>query len=214
MPIKKFTVVKTITKNVRSSYFTMYPDGTKDCESVPLVVYLHPAGIRESRFVPFYSKLREDGKKFVCLSHSSGPDIHNPDSVKVAIDAVCENHPNIDRNRIYIAGFSMGARGAWDFAFEYPHVPAAMIVVSGFGSYLRAHRILDLPVSIVHGKRDFVVPFEESEKMYSALQDAQCTRDVHLYSLDCGHEAGEVIGHDRLWSWIWTKTKAPVVQKV
>ena len=132
--------------------------------------------------------------------------VWEPDSVKALIDGICERH-KVDLNRIYLTGYSMGGRGTWDTALEYPDTFAAVLPLCGFSCYLRAKRMKNVPAWAIHGDKDFVVPVEESKKMISALKWEGCP-DARLTVIENeGHGVSWVYRHEQVWDWLFSKTK-------
>ena len=108
-----------------------------------------------------------------------------------ALDAV-EKEFSIDRDRVSITGISMGGAGVWILAAEHPHRwsaaapicgwvvrPAALTSIpdnklpwlgEGEGRPRQvAGRLEAVPVWILHGSADTVVPVSESRRMASLL---------------------------------------------
>lgn len=110
-----------------------------------------------------------------------------PAKIAMAALAQAEREFGTDPNRVYLAGLSMGGNGTWRLAYENPDRFAAIVPVCGFAGTFRglppiaagpdpyaalATRIAHLPVWIVHGDADVVVPVDESRKMAAALKAA------------------------------------------
>jgi len=79
---------------------------------------------------------------------------------------------NIDTNRIYIMGLSMGGFGTYDAIERYPHLFAAAVPVCGGGDISKAASIAHLPMWIFHGSEDFAVNAKFSFNMFDALTKA------------------------------------------
>lgn len=185
---------KTITKNISFEYRSY---GIKDPKY--LMCFLHPAGVDSSALEHIYKNLLEKNQEkygfelimpFVCN------DIFNPDSVKLAIEDRLDiiGQPSLP---VIVCGYSMGARGTWDFAFSYPKVAKAIIPVAGYGCYLRSQLICDLPALIIHGSLDNVIPISESKKMHST------TKLSDLWIFETDHTGiSEVFCYDELYQWI------------
>lgn len=75
----------------------------------------------------------------------------------------------IDRERIYITGYSMGGFGAWDAAQRWPDFFAAIVPVCGGGDELSAERIIHTPLWAFHGARDTIVNVTRSRRMIDAI---------------------------------------------
>lgn len=110
-----------------------------------------------------------------------------------------------DPKRVYAVGLSMGGHGTWALAHDDPGRFAAIVVVCGFVGPLHgfpgimpagqpdpdaalAHSIAALPVWIVHGDADPVVPVNDSRQMAAELK--ALGGDVHYKELPgVGHNA-------------------------
>ena len=73
---------------------------------------------------------------------------------------------NVDPDRIYLTGHSMGGYGTWSVAMSHPDVFAALAPISG-GSNTPAgmSKIAHIPQLVVHGDTDPTVPVERSRVM-------------------------------------------------
>jgi len=111
-----------------------------------------------------------------------------PARVAMAALAQAEREFRTDPDRVYLVGLSMGGNGVWRLAYEQPDRFAAVVPVCAFSGPFRglppitgagpdpyaalAARIARLPVWIVHGDADSVVPVDESRRMAAALTAA------------------------------------------
>ncbi len=78
----------------------------------------------------------------------------------------------VDKNRVYIAGLSMGGYGTWDALARRPELFAAAIPICGGGSVETVAAFKDIPLWCFHGGADNVVNVEMSRKMIAALKAA------------------------------------------
>jgi len=76
---------------------------------------------------------------------------------------------NIDINRQYVTGLSMGGYGTWDMVARYPDRFAAAIPMSASGDTLKANQFEYLPIWNFHGAMDDVVPVKGSREMNQAM---------------------------------------------
>ncbi len=107
------------------------------------------------------------------------------DAAMAALDQTCKEF-NTDARRIYLTGLSMGGHGSWMLAYRHVDRFAAAIVVCGFVGdrpnrastvpagdgtphQRMAARVKSLPIWIVHGEADSLVPVSESRLMHEAL---------------------------------------------
>lgn len=88
---------------------------------------------------------------------------------------------DVDPDRLYITGLSMGGHGTWDFVSRLPHRFAAAVPMSGRADPTQAEHILHLPIWAFHGETDTVVEPAGSRRIVQAMEDLG--RDV-LYT-DC-----------------------------
>ncbi|UCF61942.1 MAG: prolyl oligopeptidase family serine peptidase, partial [Anaerolineaceae bacterium] len=100
----------------------------------------------------------------------------------------------VDPDRVYLTGLSMGGYGSWFLATTYPERFAAMVSVSGSGyrtNFIPEEetlcRLKDIPVWAIHGALDQISAPEASKLFTSALQ-VTCGGEVKwtLYE-DVGH---------------------------
>lgn len=86
------------------------------------------------------------------------------------IDTLKEKY-NIDDDRVYLTGFSMGGCGTWDVAMAYPDYFAALApVASRAYNYDGLYTIRHIPTLLVHGILDTNIPYANSLLAYSRLK--------------------------------------------
>lgn len=93
---------------------------------------------------------------------------------------------NIDTNRLYLMGLSMGGFGVWDLISRYPGKFSAAVPVCGGGDEEQAEKLVHIPVWAFHGKLDKVVLPSRSVNMISAIKNAGGNPKFTLYP-DVGH---------------------------
>jgi predicted peptidase len=100
----------------------------------------------------------------------------------------------VDPDRVYLTGLSMGGYGSWFLATAYPERFAVMVSVSGSGyrtNYIPDEetmcRLKDIPVWAIHGAQDVISALEASKLFTSALQ-VTCGGEVKWTQYeDVGH---------------------------
>lgn len=85
---------------------------------------------------------------------------------------------NVDRNRIYLAGFSNGGTGSLYFAELWPQRFAAVVSLMGAGQCMDPVKqglanLTSVPLLFVHGERDARVAPECSTATHAALREMQ-----------------------------------------
>lgn len=142
----------------------------------PLVVFLHGSGERGNDLgivgrvgLP---RLVAQGQHFnfillspQCPAYSGW----SPELVVALIEHVSCSLP-VDRDRVYLTGFSMGGVGVWATAIYNPGRFAALAPLCGGGDVGQAKRLKDIPIWAFHGDEDDVVPLAASEMMVDAVR--------------------------------------------
>lgn len=82
---------------------------------------------------------------------------NNEELTTLAILDSLELEFNIDPNRIYVTGLSMGGHGTWDLISRLPNRFAAAVPMSGKADPTQASAILNMPIWAFHGESDTVV---------------------------------------------------------
>jgi predicted peptidase len=108
---------------------------------------------------------------------------------------------NIDRDRIYATGFSMGAFGTWAWAIDSPQLIAAAVASCGGGDAGRVGAIKNMPIWAFHGANDTRVPPSRSQVMVDPLKKAGSTKVRFTLQPNTGHSAS-AFGKPELYEWI------------
>jgi len=133
--------------------------------SLPLVQEKHPHIL----FVPRHRTLKDrwTNPKYRAMTIQALDDL-------VAELNGKEDTPNVDTNRIYLTGFSLGGIGTWNFIKNYPDKFAAACPLSGFSegpqTKLKAEKLKHIPIWIFNGDGDRGV--KGSRISFQALKEA------------------------------------------
>lgn len=79
---------------------------------------------------------------------------------------------DIDRERIYALGMSMGGYAVFDMVSRRPELFAAAASMCGGGDTAQAPNLRDTAFYLIHGNEDSAVPVVRSRNMAKALRDA------------------------------------------
>jgi pimeloyl-ACP methyl ester carboxylesterase len=188
-------------------------------QSYPLVLFLHGAGEMgtnnrsQLRHVVRLFYTDENRQKYPCfLLAPQIPEMQGRWDGKggeMAIQLIGELQKefNIDRQRIYIMGVSMGGYGTWSFIGKYPDMFAAAVPICGGGNVEDAPRIAKLPIWAFHGAEDDVVPADNSRKMISAIRQAGGAPRYTEYP-DCKHDSWNLaIKEPDLLPWLFAQKR-------
>lgn len=178
--------------------------------SLPLIVQLHGAGERgdgkgELSLVDVlgFSKIIAD-KEVPCIfalpqCPSDSFWAAKVESVIAFVNQLMEAY-DIDPNRIYLTGLSMGGYGTWFTAMARPDLFAAIVPICGGGMAWNAS-VLKMPVWVFHGACDAIVSPVQSDEMVAALQAHGA--DVRYSRIDgVGHDVWTHAYNEELLQWL------------
>lgn len=92
-----------------------------------------------------------------------------------------EDYYNVDYDRIYVLGMSLGGYGTIDFAATYPDDVAAAMAFCGGGSVKDLSPLNNVPLWIVHGTADRAVSVQQSDNVVSAMKKANASTPRLIY---------------------------------
>jgi enterochelin esterase-like enzyme len=185
--------------NEEFHYRFMRPPSIENDQKYPLVIFLHGAGERgddnaaqlqyfpemmaqpawRARF-PCYvlaPQCRTD-RKWANHDWSAAGDPKFPEEPSEQMQTVMQMlkramaDEQVDPQRIYLTGLSMGGYGTWDLAARHPELFAAVAPICGGSDPATAKLFSHLPIWVVHGGADGVVSVERSRSMVAALKEA------------------------------------------
>lgn len=88
---------------------------------------------------------------------------------------------NVDEDRIYASGLSMGGMGTFEFAYRMNKKLACAMPICGGGPRDKASGMTDVPFWIFHGLKDDVVHPRYSMSMLKAIQQAGGKAKITLF---------------------------------
>ncbi|QDT12432.1 prolyl oligopeptidase family serine peptidase [Stieleria marina] len=123
------------------------------------------------------------------------------------LDEVQRRYP-ISRSRVYVAGLSRGAYGAWRLAIQNPDRFAALVAVCGGGPLPYVNRIKHLPIWVFHGAQDPVISISESQRLVDSLREAGGDVKFTIYP-DAQHDAWtQAFDDPELYRWMLEQKKS------
>lgn len=185
-------------------------------KKLPLIVLLHGAGERGDGKKDLalvethgFSKLFTPEKNYECVlvqpqcSKDSFWAAQVP-YIKEFIDELKKEY-QIDENKIYLTGLSMGGFGTWYTAMAYPNEFAAIAPCCGGGMSWNAS-VLRMPVWAFHGDCDDVVPFHNSQDMIDELNKCGYNPKFSVFK-GVGHNSWDYTYDEELLFWLLDKSK-------
>lgn len=213
-------LVATTQRSVAYNYLMYWPRPVQKAaknERWPLVVFLHGAGERgdDVTKVALHGppKQAAAGKEFpfILVSPQCPADSWwDVDTLQAMLDQVLEKHgENIDRDRIYVTGLSMGGGGSWEWISRDPNPFAAAAIVCGAASRVPI-RIKDpVPVWAFHGEADNVVPPWITTVIVEQFRQAGGETRVSMYAGVNHGSWDRAYDEPELWEWMLSHRKQP-----
>jgi predicted peptidase len=166
------------TLQPRNRLYTIFvPEGYTGKKAVPLILALHYAG----HGAPYYGKyiltdmigpaLEELGA-IIVSPDCNAADWTQPESEQDILDLIehLQEVYNIDWDRVLLTGYSMGGMGVWHLASKYPDKFTAAVVMSGTPPANALGIQWQVPLYIIHGRQDEVLPIGDTMTVVEELQ--------------------------------------------
>ena len=208
---------KQITRTVQLDYQFYLPQGYKgNGPRWPLLLFLHGAGERGTNVdkvtVHGPPKLLKAGTNlpFIVVSPQCPTDETWRDEDLLALLDTAIAKYNVDTNRIYLTGLSMGGYGTWSLGTKFPERFAAIAPICGGGDQIRVllaskekkAALKTLGVWAFHGAKDTTVPLEESQRMTNAVLRAGCAEVKLTVYPNAGHDSWtQAYKEPEIWDW-------------
>jgi len=201
-----------ITKRIHGQYLLYLPEKYEsENQKWPLMLFLHGAGERgeDLELVKTHGppKIIQNKSDFPfvlispqCPKNEWWTSQDQLDFLTALLDEIISNY-NIDENRVYLTGLSMGGYGTWSLTAKNPNKFAAIAPICGGGDPKQARKIKDVPIWVFHGEKDTTVPIEKSQEMVDALKAAGSNVEFTIYP-DAGHDSWtETYNNQKLYEW-------------
>ena len=155
-------------------YRIFVPSSYNSSKSSALIIALHGMGGDENSYFDAYAqgafKVEAERRGYIvaCPKGRKPASMYVGDAEKDVMDVVAEvkRDYNVDPDRIYLTGHSMGGFGTWSVAIDHPDVFAALAPIAGGVMNPQAMaKIAHIPQLVVHGDNDKTVPVERSRVM-------------------------------------------------
>ena len=187
-------------------YVLKVPNGRKDDAEMPLVIVMHGRGADANDLADIAPAIDRVGARFVFPNapkpfepyrgmtfgftwFDGWPPAHDTidDSRQLIlkfIDEIVARYPT-PRGKLILAGFSQGALMALDVGFRTQQPLAGIVVMSGALYEDELPNLRALPVLIVHGTDDEVIPVMGARRARRVLEDHGLSPEYHEFAM--GH---------------------------
>ena len=114
----------------------------------------------------------------------------------------------VDKNRVYIAGLSMGGMGTFEAVYRYPKLFAAAAPICGGGDAVHYNKkAARVPFWIFHGESDNVVAPEYSRIMFKKIQEFSKKVKYTEYPGVMHNSWDNVFAEPEFLSWLFAHSK-------
>lgn len=202
---------KKITKTLSCKYLLFLPEGYgKEKKRWPLMLFLHGAGERGDDL----NKVKVHGPPKIVETRKDFPFIvvspqcpegdwwtKKTEMLINLLDYIIANY-DVDTERVYLTGLSMGGYGSWALASEYPDRFAAVVPICGGGNRIMSIFLKDTPIWAFHGAKDSVVPVEESKELVEAINARGGNAKLTIYP-EANHDSWtETYNNPEVYDWL------------
>ena len=208
-----------IEQSENLKYVVRFPDGYKEGDKYPVIIFLHGAGSRGSNIDallnnPYFNIINNHLEfPFITVapqcSQNTWFDMF--EQLKRFVYKIYDENYT-ERDKIYLMGASMGGYGTWQLAMSLPELFAAIVPICGGGMYWNAQRLVNVPVWAFHGAKDTTVFKEESIKMVDAVNKCGGNAKLTIYP-ENGHDAwSDTYNSQEVFRWLLSNTNKNIVQ--
>lgn len=195
----------TYTKTIDLNFWIYKPEKEKN---LPTIIYLTDAGRRGSMHKTYKGSIvhfmpPEFLSKFLIVTlNCPENEYYSSDTVKCMADYIRKNYKDKISGKIFLIGYSLGARGCWQAAVDYPNEFSGIVPIAGYGMPCAAQKVVNLPILCFHGQNDKVVNSFHSEFMIAEIMDNGGKPE--FYNLEnVGHsEIAGVLRANVIYNWI------------
>ena len=194
--------------------FVEYSCGEKN-KKLPLIIQLHGAGERgcgkedlEKVDVHGFSKYLKDAEHDCIVIMPQCPDdtfwAARVESIIEFIEQLIKEY-EVDEDRVYLTGLSMGGYGTWYTSMARPDLFAAIAPICGGGMAWNAG-VLNMPIWTFHGADDPTVSVSQTDEMVLKLREIGA--DITYTRMDgVGHNVWEHAYNKELIEWLLSKKR-------
>jgi len=182
-----------VENDIKIPYRFLTPKNNRKNEKFPLVITFHNStrigNDNENQLEPFAKIWLRDEiyEKYQCYvvapqfnkrstnyeTNEEGIQISKPSNEVSALLKLIKDlekeYPNIDKNRIYLIGYSMGGSTSQNLMNLQPNTFAAVVSVAAVPDLSNLNKIKEKNIWLIHGKNDDENPYVGSVELYNKL---------------------------------------------
>ncbi len=186
-------------------------DIPKDSKSkLPLIVFLHGSGERGNNLEmvkahsPFTYKNLIKEPVAILAPQCPADTWWDTDAIYFLVKEISEKY-NIDKQRIYLTGLSMGGWGTLKLAGEHPEMFAAVAAVCAPTDRVmqaNIHQYKDLNIRLFHGGMDDIVLPENAFNFYQKLHPVNPKAELTIFPNDNHNSWDSTYSDPKLYEWM------------
>ena len=197
------------------SYSLQVPENYDENKSYPLIVFLHGGIYFDANSFNYYDHLKDvfynpEDDQYIYAAPIKLEIDWDPNKIRDLIQNIKKNL-NVDFQRIYLTGLSMGGRGTFIVASKLSETFAAIMPLSPHHqpySYLSlAESVKDIPIWMSHSDVDLISSYDMAKQMEKRLIDLDANI-LFRTEIGVGHSGWERIYSDSYvikWLLSWKK---------
>lgn len=194
------------------------PPSVEEGAKYPLVIFLHGAGERgnnnRTQIQKTVAKALDDRGCYVfapqCPKNLWWDGLRDS-AVSETLDKCIEyilTTYEVDENRVYITGLSMGGFGTSYMVKENPQRYAAAVCVCGAIDADDYSAYVDVLMWVAHSSVDKVVSVEVSRKLYNAVTELGGDKIIYTEYDNMGHSIwNKFYGTAEVWDWLFFQSR-------
>ncbi|WP_374442384.1 prolyl oligopeptidase family serine peptidase [Epilithonimonas sp.] len=199
---------KEVKIRKKLSYILDIPKDSKS--KLPLIVFLHGSGERGNNLEmvkahsPFTYKNLIKEPVAILAPQCPADTWWDTDAIYFLVKEISEKY-NIDKQRIYLTGLSMGGWGTLKLAGEHPEMFAAVAAVCAPTDRVMQANILqykDLNIKLFHGGMDDIVLPENAFNFYQKLHPVNPKAELTIFPNDNHNSWDSTYSDPKLYEWM------------
>lgn len=220
-----------VDNDIQIPYRFLTPKNNRTNEKFPLVITFHNStrigNDNENQLEPFAKIWLRDEiyERFPCYvvapqfnKRSTNYEI-DKDGIQVSkpsndvstllklIKDLEKEYPNIDKNRIYLIGYSMGASTAQNLMNLSPNTFAAIVSVASVPDFSNLIKIKEKNIWLIHGKKDDENPYIGSVELYNKLSSNKNLIFTTFTNLNHNNIVIPFLVTDEIPKWLFEKRR-------
>ncbi|REC52723.1 phospholipase [Chryseobacterium piscium] len=220
-----------VDNDIQIPYRFLTPKNNRTNEKFPLVITFHNStrigNDNENQLEPFAKIWLRDEiyERFPCYvvapqfnKRSTNYEI-DKDGIQVSkpsnevytllklIKDLEKEYPNIDKNRIYLIGYSMGGSTAQNLMNLSPNAFAAIVSVASVPDFSNLIKIKEKNIWLIHGKKDDENPYIGSVELYNKLSSNKNLIFTTFTNLNHNNIVIPFLVTDEIPKWLFEKRR-------